>query len=494
MNIPIVFNTVSNLILMLTSILLVPMGIAMYYKNYPAMWAFVYTIIVTGVLGGLSKIFFKTKKENIGIREGIAIVTFSWIVCIFLGALPFWYSGVCTTYCDAVFETTSGFTTTGSSIFKDVEILPHSILFWRAFTNWLGGMGIIVIFVALLPAMGVSGYQLFSAEVSGPTADKLKPRIGETAKLLWIIYLIITVTLFIMLICGGMPIFDAICHTFSTVSTGGFSTKNASIAHYHSLYIEVVVAVFMFICGCNFSLYYKCFQKEFKKVLKNSELRFFAILVLLAIVFIALVLYFNNSESANTMNKNHNSYDIWSAFRYSFFQVITVCTGGGHVSADFDLWPYACRFLLILLMFIGACAGSTGGGIKSVRILLLLKSSMRELGRILRPRMVKHVKINGESVDEEIIIESSVFFVVYLGFFGICSLILMTLNIDIITAFSSVATCMANCGPGLAKVGPVQNFSELPYFSKWVLSGCMLLGRLEIYSLILLFLPAIWKR
>ena len=494
MNIPIVLCTVGNLVLMLAGILLIPLGVAFYYEDDSAIWAFIYTIIITGVLGGLSKAFFRKKNGDINIREGISIVTFSWLVCIFLGALPFWCSGVCTTYCDAVFETTSGFTTTGSSIFKDVEILPHSILFWRAFTNWLGGMGIIVIFVALLPAMGVSGYQLFSAEVSGPTADRMRPRIGETAKLLWIIYIIFTASMIVMLFCGGMPIFDAICHTFTTVSTGGFSIKNTSTAYYNSLYVEIATAAFMFLCGCNFALYYKCFQKEFRKVLKNSELRFFAGLILTATVFIALVLYFSQAGYFSNATKDTYYYNLGNSFRYAFFQVITVCTGSGHVSADFDLWPNVCRFLLVLLMFIGACAGSTGGGIKCVRILLLLKSSMRELVRVLRPRMVKHVKINGESISEEIITESSVFFVVYLGFFGICSLALMAMNIDIISAFSAVATCMANCGPGLAKVGPMANFSDMTYAGKWILSFCMLLGRLEIYSLILLFLPITWKR
>ncbi|BBO18699.1 Trk-type K+ transport system [Candidatus Brocadia pituitae] len=494
MNITIVLYTISNLVLMLTAILLIPFGVACYYNDDAAMWAFTYTIIITGILGGLSKAFFRKKREEIGVRDSIAIVTFSWIVCIFLGALPFWFSGVCATYCDAVFETTSGFTTTGASIFKNVEILPHSILFWRAFTAWLGGMGIIVIFVALLPALGISGYQLFSAEVSGPTADRLKPRIGETAKLLWVIYLIITASMILALFCGGMPIFDAICHTFATVSTAGFSTKNTSIAFYNNLYIEIVVAVFMFICGCNFALYYKCFKREFKKVLNNSELKFFAGLILLAVLFIAMTLYFNRPEFFHGGIKDNRYYDLGNSFRYAFFQVITVCTGTGHASADFDLWPNACRFLLILLMFIGACAGSTGGAIKCVRILLLLKSSLRELTRILRPRMVKHIKLNGESVSEEIVTESSVFFVVYLGCFGISSLALMAMNTDIVTAFSAVATCMANCGPGLAKVGPMANFSDVAYAGKWVLSFSMLLGRLEIYSLILIFLPITWKR
>ncbi|MEP9412362.1 MAG: TrkH family potassium uptake protein [Candidatus Brocadia sp.] len=493
MNISVVLYTVSNLVLMLAGILLVPFGVALYYKDDAAMWAFIYTIIITGVLGGLSKAFFR-KRNDIGIREGITIVTLSWIICIFLGAFPFWFSGTCITYCDSVFEATSGFTTTGASILEDVESLPRSILFWRAFTNWLGGMGIIVIFVALLPAMGVSGYQLFSAEVAGPTAERLKPRIGETAKLLWIIYLIITASMILMLLCGGMPVFDAICHTFATVSTGGFSIKNTSIGYYANFYTEIVVAIFMFICGCNFSLYYACFRKEFKKVLKNSELRFFVGLIFTAIIFVALSLYLSKPEAFHGGVKDVRYYDLGNSFRYAFFQIITVCTGGGHVSADFDLWPNSCRFLMVLLMFIGACAGSTGGGIKCVRILLLLKSSIRELRRTVRPHMVKHVKLSGESVSEEIITESSVFFVVYLGFFGICSLALMALNTDIITAFSAVATCMANCGPGLAKVGPMANFSEVAYAGKWILSFCMLLGRLEIYSLILVPLPILWKR
>ncbi len=494
MNIPQVLYTVSNIVLMLAGILFVPLGVAFYYEDDDAIWAFIYTIIVTGILGGLSKMFVRKKTADIGIREGLAIVTFSWVLCIFLGAFPFWYSGVCATYCDAVFETTSGFTTTGSSIFKDVEILPHSILFWRAFTAWLGGMGIIVIFVALLPAMGISGYQLFSAEVSGPTADRLKPRIGETAKLLWIIYLAITASLMLALFCGGMPVFDAICHALSTVSTAGFSTKNTSIGYYNSLSLDVIIAAFMFICACNFSIYYLCFQKEFKKVLRNSELRFFTGLVLIAIVFIAFSLYFSKPASFPGGIKNACYSDLGNTFRHASFQVITASSTTGHASVDFDLWPESCRFLLVLLMFIGACAGSTGGAIKCVRIVVLLKSIRRELTRIIMPRMVKHVKINGESVSEEIIADSSVFFTVYLGIFAVCSLALMALNTDIVTAFSAVATCLANCGPGLAKVGPMANFSEISYAGKWILSFCMLLGRLEIYSLALLFLPIMWKR
>lgn len=494
MNIPIVLYTVGNLVLMLAGILLVPLSVAMYYKDSAAMWGFIFTIIISGILGGLNKAFVRKKTSEIRIRDAIAIVSFSWIICIFLGALPLWYSGVCTTYCDAVFETTSCFTTTGSTIFKNVETLPYSINFWRSFTAWLGGMGIIVIFVALLPAIGVSGYQLFSAEVSGPTTDRLRPRIGETAKLLWMIYLSITISMILLLVCGGMPVFDAICYTMSTVSTAGVSIKNTSISHYNSLYIEIVVGIFMFICACNFSLYYMCFQKEFKKILRNSELRFFAGLLLTAIVFIALMLYFSKAESYHGGIKDIRYYDLGNTFRYAFFQVFTASSTAGHISADFDLWPDACRFLLVLLMFIGACAGSTGGAIKCVRILLLLKSSMREFGRILRPRMVKHIKLNGESVSEEIVTESSVFFVVYLGFFGISTLALIALNTDIVTAFSAVATCMAGCGPGLAGVGPMSNFSDIAYAGKWILSFCMLLGRLEIYSLLLLFLPIMWKR
>ncbi|MDR4507872.1 MAG: TrkH family potassium uptake protein [Candidatus Brocadiaceae bacterium] len=494
MNISIVLRTVGNLVLMLAAILVAPLVVSFYYGNNTSSLAFVYTIIITGFLGGLSKVLVRKREEEISMREGIAIVSFSWMICIFLGALPYWFSDVCTTYCDAVFETASGFTTTGSSIFTDVEIIPHGILFWRSFTNWLGGMGIIVVFVALLPAMGISGYQLFIAEVSGPTTGKIKPRIGETAKILWIIYLVFTAVETVLLFCGGMPIFDAVCHAFTTISTGGFSTKNTSIAHFNSLYIEIVVAVFMLFGGCNFSLFYLCFQRHFKKVRKNSELRFFTGLILLATIFITLILCFSQLDSTQNVVGDEYRNNFGHSLRGAFFQVITICSGTGYMTADYDAWPTVCRFLLILLMFIGACAGSTGGGIKGVRVLLLLKSSMRELIHVLRPRMVKHVKLNGMSVSEEIITESSVFFVVYLGIFGMCSLALMALKTDMVTAFSAVATCMANCGPGLAGVGPTSNFSEIPYASKWILSFCMLVGRLEIYSFILLFLPITWKR
>jgi len=494
MNISLVLHTVGNLTFMLAAIFLIPLGVALFCQNDRAVWAFIYAIIISCILGVFNKLFVRKKEGEIGIREGIAIVTFSWLVCIFVGAIPYLSSGVCQNYTDAIFETTSGFTTTGASTFVNVEILPESILFWRSFTNWLGGMGIIVVFVALLPAMGISGYQLFISEVSGPTKGKLKPRIAETAKLLWTIYFVFTITLVVLFWCGGMPVFDAVCHSFSAVATGGFSPKNDSIAHYNNLYLEIVTAVFMFICGCNFSLYYQCFQRNFKKVLKNSELRFFAGLILIAIVFIAIVLCFSQPDSFGENIKGNYHHNFGYSLRRAFFQVVTVCSGTGYVTADYDAWPNVCRFLLILLMFIGACAGSTGCGIKCVRILLLLKSSMRELMRVLRPRMVKHVKINGESVNEEIITQSSVFFVVYLGFFGICSLALMAADIDMVSAFSAVCTCMANCGPGLAEVGPASNYSNIPYFCKWILSFCMLLGRLEIYSLLLLFLPVTWKR
>ncbi|MCF6159643.1 MAG: TrkH family potassium uptake protein [wastewater metagenome] len=494
MNVPLVLYTVGNLVLMLSGILLVPLGVSLYYRDVTASWGFIYTIIITGILGGFSKAFLRKKATEIGIREAIAIVTFSWIVCIFFGAIPYWYADVCETFGDAIFESTSGFTTTGASIFKNVEALPKGILFWRSFTNWLGGMGIIVIFVTLLPAMGISGYQLFSAEVSGPTADRLRPRIGETTKILWMIYLSITIIVTILLAFGSMPIFDATCHAFSTVSTAGFSTKNTSIAYYNSLYVEIVIGIFTIICACNFSLYYMCFKKEFKKVYRNSELQFFGGLILTAIIFTALLLYFSRPESFYGGAKDPRYYNLGNDFRYAFFQIATMSTTTGYVSTNYDLWPNACRFLLILLIFIGGCAGSTAGALKCVRIVLLLKSSMREFGKIIRPRMVKHVKLNGESVSEEIITESSVFFVAYLGFFGICTLILIALDTSIVTAFSAVASCMANCGPGLAMVGPMANYSDIAYAGKWILCFCMLLGRLEIYSLLLLFLPIMWKR
>ncbi|MDO8093693.1 MAG: TrkH family potassium uptake protein, partial [Candidatus Brocadiales bacterium] len=410
------------------------------------------------------------------------------------GALPYWFSGVCQTFCDAYFETTSGFVTCGACIFKDVEILPASILFWRALTQWLGGMGIIVFFITILPAMGIGGYQLFSSEVSVLATDRIKPRIAETARLLWIIYASLSLIQFILLLSGGMGPFDAICHTFTTISTGGFSTKNASIGAYNSLYIETVVMIFMFLGSCNFVLYYLCVSGRVAKAIKNSEFKFYIGVLIIVIFFITCSLFFGESESYNGGTKDKSYFSFFGSLRYGAFNVISAISTTGFASADFDLWPNFCRLLLVIVMIIGGCVGSTSGAIKVMRILLTLKYIGRELGRLIRPRMIKRIRVNKEPVDDEIVLNAIGYFVLYVSIFGIASLALTALGTDIITAFSAVAANMGCVGPGLAQVGPMSNYSEIAYPAKWILIFCMILGRLEIYSVLLMFQLFTWRR
>lgn len=458
------------------------------------MWAFAISIITSGVTGLSLKFCLKPKNENITIREALAIVTFWWVSCALFGALPYWFSGACDNFCDSYFESMSGLTTTGASIFNDIEALPHGILFWRSMTQWLGGMGIVVFFVAILPTIGVGGHKLFSAEASDFTAEKVKPRIAQTAKILWVIYLSLTFILILLLWCGGMELFDAVCHAFTTMSTGGFSTKNQSIAAYDNLFIEIVIMVFMFIASCNFILYYQLATGKIRKILINSEIRFFVSLLLCAIFIVTLVLFFFDSSSYNGGVKDHKFDSIGGALRYAGFQTVSLMSSAGFCNADFDLWPDFCRVFLVLLMFIGGCAGSTAGGMKAARIILLCKTSMRELFRLLRPRAIMHVKLNGRPVSEDIITNTLGFIIIHLGVFGVCSLILTIFGTELITSFSAVVSMMSNVGPALADAGATRNYSGIAYPCKWVLIFCMLVGRLEIYTVILIFLPLTWRK
>ncbi len=494
MKIPLVLHVLGNLILLLAGIMLAPFGVALYYGDSGEVRAFLLSIISAGIIGFIMKFFTKSDDASLGIREGLGIVAFGWLFCAVFGAIPYWHTGLCLGFTDAYFEAISGFTTTGSTIFTDIEALPRSILFWRSMTQWLGGMGIIVFFVAILPALKVGGYQLFSAEAPGPKTDKIKPRIAETAKILWFIYVSLTALLAVFLFFGGMSPFDTVCHAFSTVSTGGFSTKNISIAAYNSAYIDIVIIVFMFLSGCNFVIHYKCVNGRIGKVVGNSELRVFIYLVATVTIGVTLFLYFSEPQSYYSKTKGPEFESSLSCLRYAAFQVISVCTTTGYCTSDFNLWPGFCRFALLMLMFIGGCAGSTAGGIKNVRVLLMVKYGLRELEQLIKPRIVKHVKIDGESIDESIIKNTLGFFLLFMGIFAISFLILMGLNIDALTASSAVISAMGNIGPGLAGVGAVENYGHLPIAGKWVLVFCMLAGRLEIYCILMMLMPMTWKR
>ncbi|MGR3176571.1 MAG: TrkH family potassium uptake protein [Candidatus Anammoxibacter sp.] len=494
MNIPLVLHVLGNLILLLAGIMLMPLGVAIYFGSSVEIQSFLLPIIAAGIIGFTMRFFTKDDTSSLGVREGFGIVTFGWLSCALFGAIPYWYSGLCPSFSNAYFESMSGFTTTGSTIFSNVEILPRSILFWRSLSQWLGGMGIIVFFVAFLPALKVGGYQLFSAEAPGPKTDKIKPRIAEAAKLLWYIYLSLTGLLIIFLLAGGMDTFDTICHAFSTVSTGGFSTKNASIAAFNSLYIEIVIMVFMFFSACNFVIHYQCVRGKIRKIINNSELRFFVYLLIGVVLIVTLFIFFAEPSSFNAKVKDKEYHTFLGSLRYVSFQVISLCTTTGYCSADFDRWPDFCRFMLVLLMLVGGCAGSTSGGMKNIRIILLVKYSLRELGHLIRPRVVKHVKIDKVSIDEGVIKNTLGFFCSYVGIFIVCFFILISLKMEVITAFSAVIASIGNIGPGLAGVGAVENYADIPVLGKWVLIFCMLVGRLEIFSILVMFLSVTWKR
>lgn len=420
--------------------------------------------------------------EEVTKREGYIIVTFGWIFMSLFGALPFIIHGSIPSFTDAFFETMSGFTTTGATILTDIEVMPYGLLFWRALTQWLGGMGIIVLSLAILPLLGIGGMQLFIAEVPGPTKDKIHPRVRETAKRLWGIYFILTMAESFLLFLGGMNLFDAITHSFTTMATGGFSTKNASIGYYASPFIQYVIILFMFFAGVNFTIHYYALHRRFDFLKINNEFRFYSFFILIATIFVMVT------------HLPHNLFGLEELFRQSLFHVVSLVTTTGFVTSDYENWAYFSRMIFFILLFVGGCAGSTGGGIKIIRHFVLLKNSLLELKRVVHPRAVIPVRVNGKSVNFEIILNVQAFFIFYILIFVLGSLIMSFIGLDFTTALGAVATSLGNIGPGIGAVGPSANFAHLPDVGKWFLSFLMLLGRLELFTVLILFSPAFWKR
>lgn len=434
------------------------------------------------VVGGIIVYATRKAQREIKKREGYLIVSLGWVVMSLFGALPFVIHGSIPSYTDAFFETMSGFTTTGASILNDIESLPHGMLFWRSITQWLGGMGMIVLSLAILPILGIGGMQLFVAEVPGPTKDKIHPRVAETAKRLWGIYVILTFAECLLLMTGGMNFFDAVCHSFTTMATGGFSTKQASIAHWESSYIHYIITVFMFLAGVNFTLHYMAMHKKFNDVWKNEEFKFYTIITIVFSVLIGIGLFVKNYA------------DIGTAFRDSLFQIVSLVTTTGFITADYESWGSFYKVFFFLLLFVGGCAGSTGGGIKIVRHLLLIKNSVLELRRLIHPRAVIPVRFNTRAVSPEIISHILAFFLFYISIFAISSLVMAAIGVDFETAIGSVATSLGNVGPAIGSVGPVNNFANIPDLGKWLLSFLMMMGRLELFTVLLIFSRAFWKR
>jgi len=437
---------------------------------------------ITVAAGIFMMVLGKNAPKDMGKRDGYIIVALTWIICSFFGLLPFYISGYIPTVTDAFFETMSGFTTTGSSILNDIEALPHSLLFWRSIIQWIGGMGIIVLTLAILPALGVGGASLFTAEVPGPTPDRLRPKITETAKRLWFIYLALTIVETILLKIGGMGWFDALCHSFTTMATGGYSTKQASVGYWESPFIQYVIIVFMFLAGMNFTMSYFLSHFNFRKVWENEEFRWYTYITF---GFIALITVGLEVSS---------SYGLEESFRVAAFQVSSILTTTGFATADYLTWIPLLSSLLIVLFFIGGSAGSTGGGIKVQRILILLKDCGFELRRMIHPRAVIPTRCNGQALSQDVVNNVLTFTLIYIIIIVISLPIMAAVGMDFDSAFGAIITSIGNVGPGLGTVGPAENFAHIPAFGKWYLSFLMLLGRLEIFTVLIVLTPTFWKR
>jgi len=505
------------LILTMAGILVIPLLVAAALDSALELPAFYTTIgicLVTGmILWGANRDYQKKLRS----REAFAVVGLGWAVLSFFGALPFWLApGGIPSLLDAYFETMSGFTTTGATILTDIEALPPGLLFWRSLTQWLGGMGIVVLTVAVLPLLGSGGIQMMRAEVSGPTTEKLAPRVAQTAMMLWGLYLLLTVVVAGLLL-PVMDWFDAVTLAFSTLATGGFSTKSLSVAHFDSAYVDAVITAFVLIAGMNFVLHYRAIFRGHPVYFRNSELRFFVGLIVVSIIFVTLMLHLGtypdrieNAEKYGTLGQ---------CFRYASFQVASIGTGAGFVTADYDHWPNACRVVLIVLMVVGGCAGSTAGGIKIFRVLTLVKYGLREIALLIRPHAVLPIKIGGEAVEREVIARVLGFLALWTLLFLVSVLVLSfvldpawsedagSLSVSgaktvsgaleddhLLTALGATLATIGNVGAGIAGVGPLENFSAIPAIGKALLIFLMLLGRLEIYAVLVIFLPMTWRR
>lgn len=476
-----VVSKVLGMLLVCEALLMLPaLAVATYFQG-PDIKAFALSILIIGI-NGIPLTFIKTGKRSIYARDGFAIVALGWILLSFFGSLPFVISGAIPSYIDAFFETSSGFTTTGASILTQIEGLPRGILFWRSFTHWVGGMGVIVLTLAILPSIGTGAIQMMKAESPGPNPGKLVPRLGETAKILYSIYLVITLAEIILLKLAGMTLYDACIHTFGTVGTGGFSNMNLSVGEYNNIYVEMIIVTFMFICGANFTLYYQMLKGNLAAPFKDEEFRFYFGTVALAILLVTINLHGTVFNS------------LWESLRHSSFQVVSVISTTGFVTTDFEKWGMFSKVILFMLMFLGGCAGSTGGAIKNIRFLLLFKVMKRELLQIIHPKAVYTVRLGGKAVDERTLAEVLGFFFMYIMIYIAAVLIVSLDNLDWATTISSVAATLGNVGPGFGIVGATGNYASMSDFTKIVLSLCMIIGRLEIYPVLLLGVPSFWKR
>lgn len=477
MNRKMIFYTVGRIALVEAALMLLPALVSLIYLERSGV-----SFLITGAIAltlGFLLTRLKPSDTSIYAKESFSIVAYAWLLMSALGALPFVISGAIPSYVDAFFETVSGFTTTGASILTEIEGLDRGILFWRSFTHWIGGMGVLVLVTAVVSNIGDRSINILRAEMPGPTVGKLLPRSKDTAKILYVIYIALTLIQIILLRTGGMPLYDSIVHTFGTAGTGGFGIKNDSIASY-SPYLQWVITVFMLLFSINFNLYYLLLIRKFKPVFKSGELRFFLVMVLCCITVV-------------TVNVAPLYSSVSEALRHSAFQVSSIVSTTGYATADFDLWPELSKAILMLLMVVGACAGSTGGGLKAARVVILLKSVGRELQKLLHPRAVKAVSTEGKKLDDSTLNGVNSYFSIYIICIVVVYILLSFESFDMETNFSATLACFNNIGPGFGGVGPTANYAAYSGFSKVLLSFAMLLGRLEIFPLLLGLNPFIWK-
>jgi len=480
-NIRVVAKVLGFLMLVCAGCLVLPALVSLLYGENDWIW-FLVSAGIGAVVGGGALLLFRDTPA-LRVREGFAVVAFGWLCIGLLGALPFWLSGQIPSFTDAAFESISGFTTTGASILTDIESRSHGTLFWRAFSHWLGGMGIVLLAVAILPLLGVGGMQLYRAEVPGPVAERLTPRIRETAKRLWAVYFLFTVLEIAALMIAGMGPFDSVCHSFATMATGGFSNHNASVGGYATPAVEWIIIVFMFLAGANFSLHYLALTGRWRAYHKDEEFRFYASIVLVCVLILAGVLI------------SINFYPAWQdTVRHTVFQVVSILTTTGFGTSDYLAWPPIAHALLLVLMTIGGCAGSTGGGIKVMRVFILLRHAKLELKKMLHPRGVFTLWFNNRAISPSLLTNVLGFFLLYMVVYIAGVLILTFGGRDIVTSVGATAATLGNIGPGLGLVGPTSNYAFFMDWEKWLLVLFMLIGRLEIFTVLVLFLPGAWRR
>lgn len=535
MNQRFVFYSVGKLLQVLAMVLFVPTAIALWETDLQGtllsflfdkkIIGFLIAIVASFACGILFIFFSRGRKTTGGVREGFAIVTFAWLLFSLFGCIPLFAYFLAEqsslspmilvrAFTDAYFEIMSGFTTTGATILTDIEVLPKGILFWRSLTHWLGGMGIVTLALIMLPAFGVAAYQMFRGEVPGPSTERLTPRVAQTASVLWAVYAVLTLAETLLLWIGGMTVFDAFCHAFGTLATGGFSTRNASIGAYDSQFIDWVITIFMFFAGVNFIIHYQViFRRGLGMVKSDSEFHFYVIVMLVATVLTTAVLAvvglgsvqqigasFRNAPLApgqlldKIAEERYHLRSLYQTLRYAAFQVISITTTTGYVTTDFDTWPNFLRLTLVVLMFFGGSAGSTGGGMKMIRVMVVLKTAWREVRTMIQPRLILPVKVGGNALEEKQVANILGFAMLFLLLFVFFSAVMSTMIPDFTTAITTVVATMCNIGPGLSGIGAYENYAWIPIGGKWVLVLCMLLGRLEIYTVLIAFAPISWKK